>query len=585
MIVLELITREHLYDGLSDSQIIYKLTGGNVEIPKVIDFGWYMLLKGLLMKDSTQRWKYKEVARWITGTLEIPTHYDDSPLPPFNNDLLPNKAFTSLDILSDLNEIASCSDGNKDLITEEIAHTFTADEDTGLEKDIPDSAPEHDEQDLSPFADMNFKSSFSVMGEIIDIDNLRLFMERVKEQKATDTEIHIVEMLADGQLISFYDEYADFSGEDRDPFLYMLLLYMYKKTFTEQWTSLEAIMDPSMFLWPDDLSLDGEEILGMLIKMRTMPLRKDSFEAIEREFVLPAELLSMLSEASTYAEAATLFFQWKAEGLLLPKDFYPDENKYLSLDEYAKTALVHCQGHTRAVLEEISHLIDVLQTLQLARNNRDVENIENVVERLDKLKRITITPVDSLFISKVTDLLTQRKSVAGSWHRLSRYFVAGGLGGLSGLLLWIVRFFTGNASNTFFTTCFLVSIAGILLGAAFLTRLHQYFSASSSGYNYYYYYFDEDNQGWRRGVIKRKRKPIVRLTAFVPIVLLIVALLYFFFTSSERMFSDFPNLFPFLIGVMSGCTLSVWIDVHAFYEIDKLIADACGVYIFQMPQN
>ncbi|MDR3265273.1 MAG: protein kinase, partial [Synergistaceae bacterium] len=76
MIVLELLSGAHPLEGLMDSQIIHKLTVGNVEIPEFLDDEWRLLLRGLLTKDDAKRWGHDEITRWLSGERDIPAYYE-----------------------------------------------------------------------------------------------------------------------------------------------------------------------------------------------------------------------------------------------------------------------------------------------------------------------------------------------------------------------------------------------------------------------------------------------------------------------------------------------------------------------------
>ena len=74
MIVLELLTEEHPFAGLSEAQILHALTVGNVEVPERVGAEWRPLLRGLLAKDDSRRWGHAEVSRWLAGERDIPVY-------------------------------------------------------------------------------------------------------------------------------------------------------------------------------------------------------------------------------------------------------------------------------------------------------------------------------------------------------------------------------------------------------------------------------------------------------------------------------------------------------------------------------
>jgi hypothetical protein len=240
----------------------------------------------------------------------------------------------------------------------------------------------------------------------------------------------------------------------------------------EQRACLETVNDPSSFLWPEDISLGSgteEEISAAVMKIRTQPLRRDDIEALKSDFVLPAELLSMLSRTSTYAEGAKLFTDWKAAGLLLPREpYFCDQYERMSLDEYARAARVRCFGHTQATLENINFLISAFQALSHLKTLDPMiwSSVPwRIIERLRKLKEVKITAEDTVFMTKITDLLKRRDNIAGG--KFGRYSAAGAAGGLT---FWLVRLivrmvFGEGVAGVSFDQLFLLGFFPLTLGA------------------------------------------------------------------------------------------------------------------------
>jgi hypothetical protein len=372
MIVLELLTGRHPFEGMTDSQIIRELTIGNVEVPGSIAPEWSLLVKGLLTKNDAKRWGYDEVARWLSGARDIPVHYEESRTQPSSGSAARSGIPFRLE-------------GNEYFTAEELAHAFAAsetpwasaqnhmrevrqwlednmlfEEAANLGNDISDLDPE---RGLFRFVHTNAKCPFSFLGKLIDIDNLRLFLWRVSKNEASGAEKRVAEMLDNGRLALYYDEYVKISDASRDLFLYNLLLFMAEKKLYEQLEYFGAIMNPEMRLWPEDVQItNGLETIEALRKIGAVPLIRDDFEALKSACVLPAELLSVLGKASTYAEGLKALDRWKTEGLLLPKDATYEKLGLKSLNEYEKAAWRN-HVHSQAVIE----LIDYLANAQIGR--------------------------------------------------------------------------------------------------------------------------------------------------------------------------------------------------------------------------
>jgi serine/threonine protein kinase len=464
MIVLELLAGKHPFEGLTDSQIIHKLTIGNVEIPDFLDLRWALLLKGLLTKDDGKRWRYGEVARWLAGEYNIPQYYEERQVSP---SVGKNKPFRF---------------GGEDYFTmEDLARVFAAaetpwltaldylryvrqwlesnmmfDEATAFGEKTAGRSPE---EGLFRFVHENASCSFCLMGKRIDVDNLYLFLERTVRHEASRAEIRIVEMLGNGQLLLFHDEYLELSGQKRDPFLYNLLRLLDQKTLFQQWSCCEAIRKPEAWLLPVD-ARTPEKILETLPQMKTLPLKRDTLEELEKNHVLPEELRSLFHSTSTYAEGVAKLEFLKREGLLLPKDPYSFMFENLSLDEYQRAARVRCLGHTSAILEKIAFLVGELSLFSKSRNDLQSQTISAVLDRLKRLKEQKITPEDVRFIQKAADLFVKRKTIGR--FQWARYALALGGGVSGGWFLNLTRTLAKAPGRIFFWYCIVVGGGGLL---------------------------------------------------------------------------------------------------------------------------
>ncbi|HPN30302.1 MAG TPA: serine/threonine-protein kinase [bacterium] len=76
IILLELITRQNLWENLDSKIIMYNLSTKQIPIPDNIPAKYRLLLKGLLTKIPEKRWSSKEVFRFLNGDSSIPVFYD-----------------------------------------------------------------------------------------------------------------------------------------------------------------------------------------------------------------------------------------------------------------------------------------------------------------------------------------------------------------------------------------------------------------------------------------------------------------------------------------------------------------------------
>jgi serine/threonine protein kinase len=576
MILLELLAGEHPLEGLTDSQIIHKLTIGNVEVPDSLGPEWIPPVKGLLTKDDRYRWGYGEITRWLAGDRGVPVHYQE-PLSSGAN--FSGAGAGSGKNVNEKNPFRF--EGKEYFTTEDLARAFAVRESPWfsgmnylryirqwLESNMLfDEAVElgnmisklTSEQALFRFVHTNAKCPFSLMGKLVDADNLHLFLTRVIRREASISESRLVTLLGNGQLSSFYEEYVSL-GREKDPLLHRLLLFMDRKTPLEQWTYFEAMGNPDAYIWPKDAGLDDikkssekslEENLEILEKMGVCPLKRDALEKLEKTYVLPSSLFYALGAVSTYASTVERLETWRQQDLLLLRESMHDAALYenLSLEDYAQAARVRCLGHTPAILERLDFLIDALAVFPCPRNALEAEIVMRTALRLGTLREKKISSIDSLFIAKTAGLLQRRRGVEKDWQ--ARYAVAGVAGGLfSGF----ARFLTGTGSDLFFRFFFIM--APMLAIVLFLGKAGMLPTATQEG---------------RRGNVNRGH----------PVVVLVGLAFYMIVAASGRLLLSSPYIFSSAVGVLLGGGVCFGLDWFAQARNERAVVDACASYCTQ----
>ncbi|MDR3255599.1 MAG: protein kinase [Synergistaceae bacterium] len=425
MIALEILAGEHPFEGLSDSQIIHKLTIGNVEIPNSLDPIWAMMVKGLLTKDDAKRWGSDEVSRWLAGERDIPVHYEA----PACLSLAANRKnpfrfegasyYAAEDLaraLAASERPWSSSSSYLRFIRQWFESNMLAAEAAEMERAIAGADPE---LALFLFVHRSASLPFSILGKRIEAENLRLFLKKAERHEATEVEGRIVKMLGDGRLYSYYLEYAAQTG-DRDDFTRDLLDMLKEKTSEKQARYLDAIIDPNSFVWPDDAKTgEPAERLESLHAMG-LPLARDDMANIRASFVLPGALIFLLGSMKTYASGVEKLEQWRRCGMFIPKeksepgDQQEEEGASygnMSIEEYAHTARIRCLGHTPPILEKLDFLMEALPTVAPSRDHLESTMYSRMILRLRKLKDRKITAQDSMFIIQASNLLEHRRSV------------------------------------------------------------------------------------------------------------------------------------------------------------------------------
>lgn len=79
MILVELLTSRHPFDGLSDAVITHRLITGSVDLGAVTEADWRTLCRGLLLRDPKRRWGVAEIRRWLAGDMSLAAPQEDTP--------------------------------------------------------------------------------------------------------------------------------------------------------------------------------------------------------------------------------------------------------------------------------------------------------------------------------------------------------------------------------------------------------------------------------------------------------------------------------------------------------------------------
>jgi hypothetical protein len=402
------------------------------------------------------------------------------------------------------------------------------------------------EEALFRFVHTNAKLPFSLLGKLVDANNLYLFLGRSIRREASISENRLVSMLGNGQLSAFYEIYISLGGE-KDPFLHRLLLFMDRKTPLEQWNYFEAMRNPDVYVWPED----AEPGIEVLEEMGALPLKREALKEIEKAYVLPRSLLFSLRAVSSYASALERMETWKRQGLLIPRESVQDSLLYenLDLEGYAQAARVRCLGHTPAILDRLDFLTDELAVFPRPYNDLEAEMVTRAAARLVTLKDRKISPADSLFIAKTAGVLQRRRGLVEDWQ--ARYAVAGAAGGL---FSWFARFVTGTRSDFVFRFCFImIAVAGIalLLGKmGFIPMIRQ----------------SVERRAYQRGH---------------PAILLVGIVFYLIFAASGDLLLSFPYIFSFSVGVLLGGAACYGLDTLALARNGRAVVDACASYCAQ----
>lgn len=81
IILVELLTGHHPFDGLSDAVITHRLVTGSIGLEEIADADWRGLCRALLLRDPNRRWGNAEIRRWLDGDASLIVPRENTPPP------------------------------------------------------------------------------------------------------------------------------------------------------------------------------------------------------------------------------------------------------------------------------------------------------------------------------------------------------------------------------------------------------------------------------------------------------------------------------------------------------------------------
>jgi hypothetical protein len=440
MMLLEMLLCEHPFEGLNDSQIIHRLTIGNVEIPDSIGPEWSLLIKGLLTKDGGKRWEKPERDRWLAGERDIPVFYET-----------PGAV--------DINDIKPFKFGGASLYTkEDLARAFAASEDpwriphdylrfvrqwleTNLEfeeaADMGGALAAGDSLiELFRFVHSNAELPFGVWGRVVNLDNLYIFLWRETRGEAEETESEIVGMLGGGKLASLYGEYVKLSAPD--PAFGELLELLKGEPPARQLDYTAAMRDPGARLWPGDAHITTEsERVECMKRILSAPLKLEVINDVKSCYVTPDELWAMFRTSAEYASGADRLKRWMTGELLVPAGPDDDAYKNMSVEGYEIAAKVRMWGHTSSFLKRLNELGESISYLY---NERPTPVFIDTGKELEFLRDRKVSDRDLNFLDALSALLSKRQAMRENRRKNWAIYGAAGVGILAALrfIFWSV---------------------------------------------------------------------------------------------------------------------------------------------------
>jgi hypothetical protein len=470
MVTLELLAGEHPFDGLSDSQIIHRLTLGNVTAPDTIDPDHALLIKGLLTRDDSLRWGKGQIDRWLSGERDIPVFYG------------PRAAERAYGGASLRFEGTDCHDA------EEIARAYAASETpwsaprdhirdirTWLESNLEFdeaarmarmAASSEPETELFRYVHSNARLPFSLMGHVVTAELLAECARKYLEHRGTLGEHRITEIIAGRTIEDYREIYRSVSGE---PGMGEQILLLSGKSAELQAKYLDALLNPSDYLWPENGPAESrEEMAGIMTLMGRPPIGRAFLDDMRGKYTIPKEIISGLeSDPESCAAAAAALESWERRGLMRPKDSeYAEMYENMSAAEYERTGRVIRLGHTSAILAQAEAVAETLDFLSDTENAFAMSyHIKHTIEAMRRLPDRKVTPHDTAFLVKMTELLEKRKLIfRNRWLKCAFPSV------IIGIVFLFMRLVGGNTVDLFFRGTLLLSLVAVISFCAIFIR-------------------------------------------------------------------------------------------------------------------
>jgi hypothetical protein len=440
-------------------------------VPDTVDPDHALLIKGLLTRDDALRWGKVEIDKWLSGERDIPVFYvaraeerayDGTPLRFEGTDCRDAEAVARAYAASETPW--SAPRDHIRLIRSWLESNLKFDEAARMARL---AASEEAELELFRYVHSNARLPFSLMGQVVTAESLAVCARKHLEHRGTLGEHRVAEMIAGGAIEEYYEIYRSYSGESDVRGLVYLLS---RKPAEVQAEYLDAILNPSDYLWPRNLAgASREELTEAMRQMSAVPLKRCFFEDLAAKYAIPNEIISMLeSGPEKYAEGASALKSWAKRDLLLPlgsehDGIYAD----MSAAEYERTGRILRLGHTSATLEQSEAIAEALDFLCDAEPVLDENHVKETAEAMRCLPSHKVTPRDIAFLVKMTALLEERERILNDrW--IKRVLPPA----FTGVVFWFLRILFGSRGDLFFRGTLLLSLAGFLiLYFAFLRRI------------------------------------------------------------------------------------------------------------------
>jgi hypothetical protein len=245
-------------------------------------------------------------------------------------------------------------------------------------------------------------------------------LRRAADWALSKNESRLLEILDNGELISYYGEYADRRGGDQS--YPGLLKFIAKKPRAEQLEHTLAHIRPGDYVWPDGVDAQNPaERMAFSRKISAPPLRREDFSRAAEKFVIPAPLAQALASRDAYDEGAARFRRWTAKNLMLPRIMDRPRLHSNGMDGYERAARAYLLRVTEEDVLEIENTITWLSEINKKYHAPAIDDaINSITESLDE----KMPDGFGIFMSAISRLYTQRRRITELGPKLAPVFRA-----------------------------------------------------------------------------------------------------------------------------------------------------------------
>ena len=551
IVLLELLAGENPFEGMNDSQIIHRLTLGNVGIPDSIDPVWAALVRGLLTKDDSRRWGKGEIDRWSSGDRDVPVFYANEAAV---SDMLKPFQFEGADYYDEASlarafasseAVWLASLGYLHYLRRWFEANLKFDEAMKIGQAEASGDPEIA---FFRFVHSNARLPFSMMGIALDENSLAEFLDRSIRGEASQSESRIMKMMTGGRLLAYYDEYAGISGTEPDARFRGILALMAGRTANEQRDYFAAMRESGNFVWPCGTGGPDSNLAETMRAMGRPPMRRDFWNAALEKYALPAELISDINSGTipSYVTAVSTLESWRAKGMLLTGGSEWDYTGYenLSVEEYERTARATLLGHTSAALKEMDRIAGDLAYLSKSHAVFSAPIITDAAEKVQNLRDRKLSPPDTAFIVRITKLLDEHERLTRV--RWRNYAV---ICPTAGILTWLIHIIGGSTGDMLLRGSLIFSV---IVSIALYYRWTRFSDDTVSEY----------------------ASNIFTVMVWVYFIGLLAAAFFLY----DRFYGGDIDILAFLTGALPAAIFQFGLELAAFARNNSEILDACAAF-------